>query len=516
MSFLDNIKSALDNEFNYSQTENGALGYRTTGKELLDINFRISSFRALPDEEVAKQFAAAYYENKVLAVLWLFYVGDVRGGVGERRLFKICFQFLAKVEPKLAEELLPLIPEYTRWDVLLPLLDSSLKDSVITLLDKQLQKDEQALLANKPVSLCAKWMPSINTTSEKSRAYAKILAEAWGISSKQYRKRLASLREYLKITEVYMSRGDWGLIDYEQVPSRANLIYGNAFLRNDTERREAYINALAKGEAKINASVLFPHDIVHKYARDFNYFSYNVGQDSVKKDDVIEALWKGLPDYVKGKGNVICVCDTSASMSIPVGNTSITAYDVAMSLSIYFAERSSGIYKDKFITFSEHPRLLDLSKANSLIDKLGIILAQREVANTNIEGVFNLILTAAIKGKSKQEDLPETVLILSDMEFDQCASFGDLLADRLFEVIGDRFKEHGYKLPRLVFWNIDSRSMTIPLRENKLGVALVSGFSPQVVEMVLSSELDPFKCLLQQLTKERYLPVYEIIRGKLN
>lgn len=517
MSFLDSIISALDNEFNYSATENGALGYRTTGKELLDINFRISSFRNQTDDEITKQFGRAYYENKVLAILWLFYAGDVRGGIGERRLFTIGFQFLTSVEPKLAEELLPLIPEYTRWDVVLSLLDTSLKEKVIVFLNNQLLKDEDAMNNNRSVSLCAKWMPSITTSSEESRRYAKILAQGWNITAKQYRKRLATLREYLKVAEVYISRGDWGLIDYETLPSRANLLYSEAFLRNDEKRRKAYIEALAKGEAKINASVLFPQDILHKYTKGLNLYAYYTGHKDLVEDTVVESLWKALPDFVKGKGNVICVCDTSSSMGVRIGNSTLTAYDVAMSLSIYFSERSSGIYKDKFITFSHMPRLLDLSNAKSLLEKLDIMLSNREVANTDIEGVFSLILTAALKSKSKQSDLPETILILSDMEFDSCARFGNKEPnERLFEVIRKEYERHGYKLPRLVFWNIDSRSLTIPLRENKCGVALVSGFSPQIVEMVLSNELDPFKCLLQQLTKERYLPVYEVIKGKLN
>lgn len=517
MSFLDSLVSTLDNEFNYSMTENGALGFRTTGKELLDINFRISSFRNESDDEVSRQFAKAYYENKVLAVLWLFYAGDVRGGVGERRLFKIGFQFLASIEPKVAEELLPLIPEYTRWDAVLPLLDTSLREKVITFLNDQLLKDEEAMRKDKPASLCAKWMPSITTSSEESRAYAKILAQGWNITAKQYRKRLSALREYLKVAEVYISRGDWGSIDYEAVPARANLLYSDAFLRNDEERRRAYIDSLAKGEAKINASVLFPHDILRKYTKNLSYWSYATGHKDLKEDIVVESLWKGLPDYVKGKGNVICVCDTSASMGVNVGNTGVTAYDVAMSLSIYFSERSSGIYKDKFITFSHIPQLVDFSNAKNLLEKIDVVLSHREVANTDIEAVFNLILEAALKSRSKQSDLPETVLILSDMEFDSCARCGNKEpSERLFEVIRKKYERHGYKLPRLVFWNIDSRTLTIPLRENKLGVALVSGFSPQIVEMVLSTELDPFKCLIQQLTKERYLPVYEAIKGKLN
>lgn len=513
MSFLDAIKSTLEEEYNFSQTENGAIGFQTTGKALLDINFHISSFRRASKAEIIKEFSKAYYENKILTILWLFYVGDVRGGVGERRLFKVCFDFLQGIEPELCKELLPLIPEYTRWDNLLILLDTNLRKDVCELFDKQLAEDEENMAANKPISLCAKWMPSITTTCDMSRVQARIIADEWGVSAKMYRKRLSALREYLNVAEVYMSRGDWGLINYEQVPSRANLNYSEAFLRNDEERREAYLKALSKGEVKINSSVLYPHDIVHKYNyRGGTFYTFV----KCPENATLEALWANLPDYVKGKGEVICVCDTSGSMFTTVGNTAITAFDVSMGLSLYFAERAGGEYKDKFITFSRHPKMIDLSNGKSLIDRIGILMSHMEVANTNIEGVFDLILKSAIRSHSAPEDLPKTILILSDMEFDECADYGNCASESvLFKVIQKRYAKYGYKVPRLAFWNITSRSKTIPVLSNENGIVLVSGFSPQVLEMVLSNELDPYKCLLDQITKDRYKPVYDIISNKL-
>ena len=355
--------------------------------------------------------------------------------------------------------------------------------------------------------------------------FAKLLIKEFGITEKEYRKRLSALRAYLDVIEVKMSRKAWGEIDYESVPSKANLLYEDAFLRNDQERRTQYLQALERGEVEINSSVLFPHDIVHKYfntnAWDFELNEYNI---------TYEEMWKALPDFIQGAGNTICVSDGSGSMTMPIGNcslsfrpaNSLSCLEVALALSIYFAERSSGQFKDKFITFSENPQFVDLSKGKSLRDKLGIATSYTEVANTDIEAVFELILKAAVKGKMKQEDLPKNILILSDMEFDgsvQTTNYEDPYEPenfkKLFQVFAERFEEKGYKLPRLVFWNLNSRTNTIPVKENEFGVALVSGFSPTILKMVLSDAIDPFVCLLEMLNTERYQAVEDAVKDCL-
>ena len=238
-------------------------------------------------------------------------------------------------------------------------------------------------------------------------------------------------------------------------------------------------------------------------------------------DDVtLEELWKALPDFVNGAGNTICVADSSGSMTSCVGGTSVTALDVANALAIYFAERSSGQFKDNFITFSENPQLVNLSTAKSLREKLEIVDEYAEVANTNIEAVFNLILQTAINKNMSQDELPQNILILSDMEFDSCVGCdGDSMWEvtrptkRLFKVFAERYAKYGYKLPRLVFWNICSRTGTIPVKENDLGVALVSGFSPVIAKMVLSNSTNPLDCLLEQINSERYAAIEKAIRS---
>jgi hypothetical protein len=516
MEFMSAIKSTLNNEYNVSLTENGAVGYRTTGKELLDLNFAVASLRKMSDAEVANRFRKAFCEDNVLAMKWLFYARDVREGIGERRLFRVVLEDLVKSNPEMVIPVINLIPEYGRYDDLWCLLDNAeAAKTIYTMVDKQLVADMRNMENKKSISLLAKWLPSSNASSDKTKKYAKQIYKALGLTEREYRKMLSAFRKYLDVVEVKMSDKNWSEIKYEAVPSRANLIYNSAFLRNDEERRREYLSKLEKGETKINASTLFPHDIVHKYMN-YRYLK--------PKDATIEALWKALPDTVKGCGNTIVVADGSGSMTTTVDNHSgVTALEVANALAIYFAEHSSGQFKDKYITFSERPQFVDFSHCNSLHAKIQTAMSHNEVANTNIEKVFDLILTTAINGRMRQEDLPQNVLIISDMEFDSCATCGESSrggwysnvnrpTQKLFDVIAQRFANAGYMMPKLCFWNVNSRTGTVPVKENELGVALVSGFSVNVAKMVMSGSVDPFECLLETLNSERYAPVEEALK----
>lgn len=516
MGFMDQLRNEMNDE--KQLTENGAVGFRTTGKELLDLNFAVASLRKASDMDIINKFIRAYFEDKVVAVKWLFYARDAREGLGERRLFRVVMEEFANQEPKAVKELLKLVPEYGRWDDLWCLLDTDLVDDVVAVVKTQLTEDFENMSNGKSISLCAKWMPSANASSEQTKKYAKIFCKKFGDTPRNYRKTLSKMREYIDVVERKMSSKEWGAIDYEAVPSRANLIYNDAFLRNDEDRRRAYLGALEKGEAKINASVLFPHDIVHKYG-----YAYN------RVDAALEGMWKALPDTVKGCGNTIVVADGSGSMQCTVDyGSGVTALEVANSLAIYFAERSSGEFKDKYITFSERPQLVDLSQGKNLREKLFIARQHNEVANTNIEAVFDLILSTAVNNHMAQEDIPANILIVSDMEFDSCATSGAPAARSgwymssrvrpnatLFETIAKKYVAHGFKLPRLVFWNVNSRTGTVPVKNNDLGVALVSGFSVNIVKMVMSNKTDPYECLLETLNSERYQAVEDAIKDIL-
>ncbi|OUM67237.1 hypothetical protein PIROE2DRAFT_20062 [Piromyces sp. E2] len=497
------MMATIDNGLAY--TENGAIGYKTSGKELLDINFAITSMRNMNENLIKEKYRKAFNEENMLAVKWLFYARDCRDGVGERRLFRICLDYLSKTNPEIVRAVLSLIPEYGRWDDLLGLLESDVNDDVFNIIINQLEKDLKNMTKRKSISLCAKWMPSINTSSKSAKELARKFIVRLNYNDKEYRQMLSKFRSYLKVVEVSMSAKKWDEINYSAVPSRANLIYNKAFLKNDTERRKEFLGKLKKGKAKINAKVLFPHDIVNKYER----------INSV--DDTLEELWKALPDYVNGNGNTICVADSSGSMMdcCASSNSTVTCMQVAFSLAVYFAERSSGRFKNKYITFSSSPSLIDLSEANSLREKLNIIRSHRYYTNTNLEAVFNLILEFAVSHQLPQEELPSNILILSDMEFDSMVdlgSYGRRPDEAFFTTMKRRFQEKGYLIPRLVFWNINSRSGTIPVKENDLGVALVSGFSPAVVNMVLSNKTDPFECLLEQINSKRYQAIEDALK----
>lgn len=477
----------LENELNYKETENGAIGYATTGNALLDLNFSVSSLRSVSDQDILNRFNDAWFENKELALKWLFFARDVRGGLGERKLFRVVLKEIAK---ELPTESIRWIVEYGRYDDLFVLIGTELESSMLDFIKKTLIEDKKSIEENKQCSLLAKWMPSINTSSLETRNKAKYFISNLGLNEKSYRKMLANLRKYIDVTEVKMSSRKWNEIIYESVPSRANLIYKDAFLRNDEKRRNEYLEKLSKGETKINSAVLFPHDIVAKY-REIN-----------KVDTTLEGLWKGLPDYVNGNSDTIVVADGSGSMTSTIGNTNIEALDVANAIAIYFAEKLQGEFKDKYISFSENPQLVNLSDRRTLRDKINKALQHDEVANTNIEAVFDLILRTAIKNNMKQGEIPKNILIISDMEFDSAVDCYD--DNRLFNVIENKYKIAGYKLPRLIFWNVDSRTGTIPITNNENGVALVSGFSPSVSKMVLSNKLDPFEVLIETLNSERY------------
>lgn len=513
MGFYEKIADTLNEAINYSTTENGALGYRTTGKEILDLNFAVASFRSASDEEIVNRFTKAYYSDPFYAVLWLFYVRDIKEGLGERRLFRVAMSnfIVNELSKDKIEKLITLIPLYGRWDDILVFLGTPYEKFTCNLIKKQMNEDWENYKEGRSVSLLAKWLPSANASSKTSRKEALIICSNIGITEKKYRQTLSALRKYLNVVEVKMSAQQWTEINYSAVPSRANLIYNNAFLRNDETRRREFLAKVEHGEEKINASVLFPHDIVHKYycSEDYCY-----SRSLKNKDSSLEVLWKALPDFTGGD-NTIVVADGSGSMLSSVGNTQVRAIEVANALAIYFAEHMEGDFKNKYITFSSRPQLVDFSNCDSLKSKLLLASKYDECSNTNIQAVFNLILQTAIDKKMSQKEIPNNVLIISDMEFDSATytyGFDYKMKARLFSDIAEKYASAGYKLPRLVFWNVNSRTQTIPVKENESGVALVSGFSTNIVKMVLSNQVDPWLCLKEQLDGSRYDAVREVVK----
>lgn len=503
LNFAEAVKETLNElPYNVSITENGAIGYKSSGHALVDINYMTSSLRKKTDKELINLFQAAYYESPMYAWKWLFFLRDIRGGMGERYTFRRIIKYMADFRPHEMALFIPYIAEYGRYDDTWVLLDTQLNSIVIKMINAQLQEDIKNYTEDKPISLLAKWLPKRNAESHISRHYARLIIEGLELDDKTYNRMLVKLRKKLNLVETFMCANQWSAIDYNSVPSKANLLYRNAFLKHDPERRQQYLEDLANGKegVKINASTNFPHDIVHQYVTVDGYgWSYKLK----KYDETLEQLWRNQKDTIQSAENIMVIQDGSGSMYRPIDrNSSAQAEEVATALSIYFAERCSGQFNNKFMTFGNIPRFVDISNCQNLKEKIQITLKNTDYSNTNIERVFQLLLDTAVKNNMKQSDLPNTLLMISDMEFD-CMTSGR--TDKaMFDEFAKEYERYGYKLPRLVFWNICSRTGTIPVRENANGVALVSGYSVNIMNMVLSNELDPYKCLLKQLNTERY------------
>lgn len=505
-NFLNAMREKLNETFNVAYTENGALSYETTSSYLLDMSFMVTNLRTKSIKEVEKIFEKVFYENKLLACKFLFYLGDMRMGIGERRTFRICMKWLANNEPEIAKSLISFIPEYTRWDNLWCLLDTQIKDDITNVIKEQLLKDAENISNGNNISLIAKWLPSENSSSKETKRYATIIRKALELSPREYRKSLSKLRAKLRIVERDMSAKKWNNIDYNAVPSKANLIYNNAFLRNDESRRRDYLDKLSSGDksVKINAGVLNPVEIVRSY-----------GMRPYDINTTYEELWKAQTS--KTLDNIMVVRDGSESMTWS-SNTSneITPWYAATGLAIYMADHNTGEWKDKFITFSAKPKLVDLSNCDSLKDKIMKAYAESDYSNTNIKKVMDLVLQTAISNNMTQDDMPKAIIIVSDMQFD---AYSHNMSKKLFNAISDTYKEHGYLIPRIIFWNVNDRdSGTIPMRQNEMGLVLCSGYTVNLLNLLMSNKTDPdpYKALIDILNVERYQPIEDATKSILN
>ena len=501
-NFMEGLETELKGR--KTLTENGAIAYASAGKEILDFFFAVTALRKSNDDVIKNQFAKVYYENPLDAWKFNFFLRDIREGNGERKIFRACLKWLAENKPDATKRVIDLVGEYGRFDDLWCLLDTNLKNDVCNFVKCQLESDIENAENGKAVSLLAKWLPSENASSRETKRYAEIIRTSLGLTPRQYRKTLSRFRQYLDVVERKMSSKNWGEIDYSSVPSQANLKYNPAFLRNDEERRRAYLESLKKGETKINASVLQPHEIVAKYKDGYNW-SRIVRQ----YDEALEQLWEALPST--NIGNTLVVRDSSGSMMTGYG-AQCCPLDVATALAIYAAEHNDGIWKDKYITFSSNPRFIDLSGCSTLRDKLVLSFSESEIANTDIEKTMLLILNTAIANHCTQDEMPKNILILSDLQFDSMVTIrGNRKA--LFENLISVYEDNGYKMPRIIFWNLSGNvDRTIPIQNNDLGVVLCSGFSIQLLKMIMSGKTDPYEVLLETINSERYLPIKEAVQ----
>ncbi len=476
-------------EANRTFTENGAVTLRTTGSECLDLFASIGALRDAEEADIVWRFLRAWTEDRDLAVKILFYGRDVRGGLGERRVFRILLNWLAVNEPAAVEKNIAYISEYGRWDDLLVLLDTPCEGAAMRLIARQLEEDRSALAAGNSVSLLAKWLPSVNTSSRTAVACGRRIARALGMNDAGYRKMLSALRARIRILETDLCARDY-TFDYAVQPSRALFKYRRAFRRNDGERYRAYLEGVDRGEARMHTGTLMPYDIVEKAMR-------CRGEEGERRS--LNTAWNTLENYA-GSRNALCVIDGSGSMHWGGQPLPIC---VAVSLGMYFAERNTGAFRGHFITFSSTPRLVEI-KGRDIVEKVRYCMSFNEVADTNIQKVFELVLSAAVRNGMKQEELPETLYFITDMEFNACTRDADLTN---FEYARSLYSRYGYRLPNVVFWNVQSRSQQQPVRMNEQGAALVSGCSARLFSMCETGDLEPYRYMLRILNGERYAKI---------
>lgn len=510
MDFFDRMKNNI-----MTKTTNGALCYSTTGNYLVDINFSVSKFRNMLNnkESLWEMFYPALMQNPRYALKWLLYLRDIRYGIGERDAFRDLLYNLI-VNTKVDSYFIKTcnIQEYGRYDDLIDiyfrLYDdkklskikriNNIKNIIIDIIKEQLLLDLANSKNNRSVSLLAKWMPTESTSSLKNRRRAKILMNKLNYSPKRYRQILVLLRKKIDIVEAKMSTNNWDKIIYENVPSKANLLYSRAFINHDSERRLKYIDDLSNNKTKINSKALFLHEIVSKYKKEY------------ERNEVLESMWKNIPKP-DNFSDTLVVRDGSGSMCQCLPNSTSTILDVANALTIYCSENNK-TFKNKFITFSQRAEIVDLTSYTNLYEKLKKLDGYYDYSNTDINNVFNLILKTAIKEKLSKEDLPKNILIVSDMQFDEVNSCD---IDSLFKTINNEYKKAGYEMPKLIFWNVSYYDNTIPMKNNKNGLILLSGYSTSLMRMVCSTELDPFKALKEILNNKRYSIINTITNKKI-
>lgn len=483
--------NALKQENNYTYTENGAITLQSTNSALVDLFGQIGAMRNRTDQDIESAFAKAFAEDRLLATKMAFYARNIRGGLGERRTARVIFRYLANIHPDIIRKNIQYVPLFGRYDDLYEFVGTPVEEDMWQLIREQWKLDIQNMNNNKPVSLMPKWLKSINTSSKESRKLGKLTAKKLGLSEKQYRKTLAKLRAYLDVVEVKMSSNRWNKIEYAHVPSRAMAIYRNAFRRHDKERFEEYIEAVSEGRAKINSSTLFPYDIIERMGLRINYDNDYMSVE--KYDKVLEEQWKALPNYVDEEYNVLVMADTSGSM---MGRPMATS----IGLAIYFAERNKGVFKDTFMTFSSKPSLVQL-KGNTLYEKIQCIPSI--VENTNLEAGLKLILDTAIRHNLSQEDMPKSLIIISDMEFDDATYRTD--RETFYETMKNMYFQHGYNIPNIVFWNVDSRHNNFQVTSEYRGVQLASGQSPSVFKSILQNiGKTPYEAMIDTLNDPMY------------
>ena len=499
-TFLNGMKTAA----NYTLTENGAVTHKSTMDGLMDLFAMGAAYRSRTDEDVIMLFKDAFDADPVYALKCLFYIRDVRGGQGERRFFRVATKWLASYNTDAMQRNLIHVPEFGRWDDLFVFIGTPLETQALNIVKHQLALDVQC----KTPSLLGKWMPSENTSSAKTRKTAAKVRAFMGMTPKQYRKTLSVLRARINVLERLMSEGRWDEIEFDKIPSKAGLKYKNAFARHDIERMKrnpevkTYADFAKDTTTKVNAKDLYPYEVVDKATHCFHASMDNTDRLMVNK------FWDNLADYFNGKSlNALAVVDTSGSMTWSGG--AAKPINVAISLGMYCAERAKGPFAGHYVSFASRPQLIEV-KGVDFVDKVRRIYSANLCDNTNIEATFDMLLTTALQNGCSQSDLPENIIVISDMEFDAARGYysrGNNNPKTLMEGIREKWARHGYRMPHLIYWNVDARQNNIPEDIGVGNISYVSGMSPSIFEQIMSG-----KTGLDLMFEKLDSPRYECIR----
>lgn len=484
---------AIKNEQKWTRTENGAVALNTTGTAVLDLFSTIGALRDANETRIETLVSEAYVENPELTVKCLFYARDVREGLGERNTFRVAIKYLANKHPEAVINNIRYFGEYGRYDDLYCLVGTPVEDEMWRYVDAQLRADMANCLQGKSVSLLAKWLKTADASSQKTRKLGIYTAKKLGVSVYLYKRVIRKLRKYIDITEAKMCAKKWDKIDYSAVPSRASMIYREAFKKHDEERYKSFIDKVNTGKETINASTLYPYDLVRKYWTGRSWGRRLMWYD----DDTVEALWKNLPNYVAPGTNAVVIADTSGSMN---DNSEGKPMDSALGLALYFAQRNTGAYHGLWMNFSSRPSWQQI-RGETLFQMLQNVNMNNWNGSTNLQAAFQLVLETAIRNNVSPEEMPKALIVISDMEIDACA-YGNWT---FYDDMKLMFARHGYKIPQVIFWNVHSRHNVFHADNNRKGVILCSGHSTTIFKNLINTiEMTPVEYMLKVLGAERY------------
>lgn len=497
------VLDSLRRDANYIETENGATATKSTLSAVYDMFGLGGAYRHRSDEDCIFLFSKALKENEEYALKCLFYLRDVRGGQGERKFFRVCLHWLAKNFPEIVERNLIHITEYGRYDDLYCLVDTPLEDKMFDLIRNQLRLDITSFKSgeNVGVSLLAKWLKSENASSKETKKLADITRKALNMTHKEYRKTLSLLRSRINIVEKLMSENRWGEIEFDKIPSKAGLIYSNTFAHKDIIA-DKYAEFIASKNTKVNASALYPYELVYKARKGIEYYWYDHDELDLTatEREALNKYWENLPDYCGDTNKkILCVVDTSGSMTN--GSGKVAPIDVAISLGMYAGEKIQGAFHDYYISFASRPQLIKIEGID-FVDKVRRIYRTNLCDNTNLEAVFDLLRNKILRGEAAATDLPDTIIVISDMEIDAQSCWRSMdKVETAMDSIKNEWIASGLKFPNLVYWNVDARNDTF-LSEGK-NVSYVSGCSPVLFKSVLEGK-SGYQLCLDILNSERY------------